>query len=131
MIDPDFELTPIERSDLAMMFYGKGWQVAHKICLAVVEQFRVDLDNADHSNPKDVMAKHSLSRSASVVVNKLITRIASESALVGEMRKSSEPQESAPNLEMDEIARMTDGLPNLLGDVTYIAEDEDDTEESR
>jgi hypothetical protein len=58
MIDPDFELTPVERSDLAMMYNSKGWQVVHKICLSVVEQFRVDLDNADHANPKDVMAKH-------------------------------------------------------------------------
>ena len=131
MVDPEFELTPVERSDLAMMFHGKGWQVAHKICLAIVEQFRVDLDNADHSNPKDVMAKHSLSRSASVVVGVLVKRIASEAILLGEMKKSSEPQESALNLEMDEIERMTEGLPNLLGDVTYIAEDEDDTEESR
>jgi hypothetical protein len=98
--------------------------------LSVVEQFRVDLDNADHSNPKDVMAKHSLSRSASVVVTKLLTRVASEAALVGEMKKSAEPQESASGLEMDEIERMTQGLPNLLGDVAYI-EDDDDLEEGR
>ena len=130
MIDPEFDLTPVERSDLAMTFYSKGWQVVHKICLSVVEQFRVDLDNADHSNPKDVMAKHSLSRSASVVVTKLLTRVASEAAMVGEMKKSAEPQESASGLEMDEIERMTQGIPNLLGDVAYIEED-DDLEEGR
>ena len=130
MVDPELELTPVERSDLAMVYYSKGWQVVHRLCLAVVEQFRVDLDNADHSNPKDVMAKHSLSRSASVVVTKLLTRVASEAALVGEMKKSAEPQESASGLEMDEIERMTQGLPNLLGDVAYI-EDDDDLEEGR
>jgi hypothetical protein len=129
MIDPDFELTPVERSDLAMMYNSKGWQVVHKICLSVVEQFRVDLDNADHSNPKDVMAKHSLSRSASVVVTQLLTRVGSECALLGEMRKTK-PQESALGLEMDEIEHMTAGLPNLLGDVAYIEED-DDLEEGR
>jgi len=129
MIDPDFELTPVERSDLAMMYNSKGWQVVHKICLSVVEQFRVDLDNADHSNPKDVMAKHSLSRSASVVVTQLLTRVGSECALLEEMRKTK-PQESALGLEMDEIEHMTAGLPNLLGDVAYIEED-DDLEEGR
>lgn len=130
MIDPDFDLTPVERSDLAMIYHSKGWQVVHKICLAVVEQFRVDLDNADHSNPKDVMAKHALSRSASVVVTQLLTRVGSEAALLGEIRKNAEPQESAPGVEMDDIERMTEGLPNLLGDVAYIAED-DDAEEGR
>ena len=129
MIDPDFELTPVERSDLAMMYNSKGWQVVHKICLSVVEQFRVDLDNADHANPKDVMAKHSLARSASVVVTQLLTRVGSECALLGEMRKTK-PQESALGLEMDEIEHMTAGLPNLLGDVAYIEED-DDLEEGR
>jgi hypothetical protein len=129
MIDPEFELTPVERSELAMIYHSKGWHVVHKICLAVVEQFRVDLDNADHSNPKDVMAKHSLSRSASVVVTQLLTRVGSEAAFLGETRKTK-PQESAPGVEMDDIERMTNGLPNLLGDVTYIAED-DDLEEGR
>lgn len=129
MIDPEFELTPVERSDLAMTYNSKGWQVVHKICLAVVEQFRVDLDNADHANPKDVMAKHSLSRSASVVVTQLLNRVGSECSLLGEMRKTK-PQESALGLEMDEIEHMTAGLPNLLGDVAYIEED-DDLEEGR
>jgi hypothetical protein len=50
--------------------------------------------------------------------------------MVGEMKKSAEPQESASGLEMDEIERMTQGLPNLLGDVAYI-EDDDDLEEGR
>lgn len=130
MIDPDFDLTPVERSDLAMVFGSKGWQVVHKICLAIVEQFRVDLDNADPSNRNEVMAKHSLSKAASVVVDKLVQRIASEAAIFGEIRKNSAPQESAIDLEMDDIKSMTEGLPNLLGDVAYIAE-EDDFEEGR
>lgn len=131
MVDPDLELTPTERSDLAMLFQSKGWQVVNKLLLAVVEQFRVDLDNANHSDPKDVMAKHSLSKSAGVVVTKIITRITQEVAAQTEARsRGGEPQEAAPGLEMDEIEQMTSGLPNLLGDVNYIAE-EDDLEESR
>lgn len=129
MVDPDLELTAVERSDLAMTVHSKGWQVVNKLLLAVVEQFRVDLDNADHSNPKEVLGKHSLSKSAGIVVTKIITRVSNEVAAQVEARKS-EPQESAPGLEMDEIAQMTDGLPNLLGDVTYISED-DDLEEGR
>lgn len=129
MVDPDLELTAVQRSDLAMTFHSKGWQVVNLLLLAVVEQFRVDLDNANHSDPKDVMAKHSLSKSAGVVVTKIITRINNEVGLTQDARKT-EPQDSAPGLEMDDIQRATDGLPNLLGDVTYIAE-EDETEETR
>lgn len=124
MVDPEFDLTPVERSDLAMTFNSKGWQVAHKICLAVVEEFRVDLDNANPANRDDVMAKHALSKAASVAVSKIITRIASEAALLRDIKNSATPQESATNLEMDDIERMTENLPNLLGDVTYISEDE-------
>jgi hypothetical protein len=131
MVDPDVELTAVERSDLAMTVHSKGWQVVHKLLLAVVEQFRVDLDNADHSNPKEVLGKHSLSKSAGVVVTKILTRVSNEVAVQAESKKIGEPQDSAPGLEMDEIAQMTEGLPNLLGDVTYISEDDDDLEEGR
>jgi len=127
MVDPDLELTAVERSDLAMTVHSKGWQVVNKLLMAVVEQFRVDLDNADHANPKEVLARHSLSRSAGVVVTKILTRISNEVAVQQELKKSG-PQESAPGLEMDEIAQMTEGLPNLLGDVTYISEDDDELE---
>lgn len=132
MVDPDLELTPTERSDLAMTFHSKGWQVVNKLLLAMVEQFRVDLDNADHSNPKDVMAKHSLSRSAGIVVTQLIHRINNEVGMQVEanLRRKNGPEESAPGLQMDDLAQATEHLPNLLGDVNYIAE-EDSLEEGR
>lgn len=129
MVDPDLELTAVQRSDLAMTFHSKGWVVVNLLLMAVVEQFRVDLDNANHSDPKDVMAKHSLSKSAGVVVTKIIHRITNEVGVLQDARKTG-PQDSAPGLEMDDITAATDGLPNLLGDVTYIAE-EDETEETR
>jgi hypothetical protein len=130
MVDPDLELTPTERSDLAMMFQSKGWQVVLKLFRIIVEQFRVDLDNADHANPKDVLAKHALSRAAGSVVTIIIHRIAQEVAILQELRSRQgspeNPHESATGLEMDVISQATEDLPNLLGDVTYIAEDDDD-----
>jgi hypothetical protein len=130
MVDPDLELTPTERSDLAMMFQSKGWQVVLKLFRIIVEQFRVDLDNADHANPKDVLAKHALSRAAGTVVTIIIHRIAQEVASLQEARSRQgspeNPQESAPGLEMDAIEHAVEGLPNLLGDVTYISEEDDD-----
>ena len=130
MVDPDLQLSPQERSELAMLFRSKGWAVLVKLLRAIVEQFRVDLDNADHSNPKDAMAKHSLSRSAGMVVTLILTRIAQEAslqqAISAQEGTAGNPEVSAPGLEMDNIAEAVKDLPNLLGDVTYIAEDDDE-----
>jgi hypothetical protein len=130
MVDPDLELTPTERSDLAMMFQSKGWQVVMKLFRIIVEQFRVDLDNADHANPKDVLAKHALSRAAGSVVTIIIHRITQEVAILQEARSRQgtpdNPQDSAPGLSMDAVEQAVEDLPNLLGDVTYIAEEDDD-----
>lgn len=130
MVDPDLLLTPLQRSELAMTVHSKGWEVVDLLLKAVVEQFRVDLDNANHADPKDVMAKHALSRAAGVVVTTLIHRIANEVALFQDTREANGLHESAPGLEMDDLAAATENLPNLLGDVNYIAE-EDDLEEGR
>jgi hypothetical protein len=126
MVDPELELTALQRSDLAQTFHSKGWAVVDLLLKVIVEEFRVDLDNANHADPKDVMSKHSLSRSAGVVVTKLIHRIANEVGMYQDSRKEATPQDAAPGLEMDDIAAATDHLPNLLGDVTYIAEDDDE-----
>jgi hypothetical protein len=130
MVDPELELSQVQRSNLAMTFHSKGWEVVDLLFKAIVEQFRVDLDNANHADPKDVMAKHALSKASGQVVTAIIHRIANEVAFQQENRKKGEAQEAAPGLDMDDLAAATDGLPNLLGDVNYIAE-EDDSEEGR
>jgi hypothetical protein len=130
MVDPELELNAVQRSDLAMTYHSKGWNVVDLLFKIIVEEFRVELDNANHADPKDVMAKHALSRAAGVVVTKIVHRIANEVAFQQEARKNGEPQEAAPGLEMDDIAAATEHLPNLLGDVNYIAE-EDSLEEGR
>ena len=130
MVDPELALTSVQRSDLAMTYHSKGWAVVDLLFKVIIEEFRVDLDNANHADPKDVMAKHALSRAAGVAITKIIHRIANEVSFQQEARKNGEPQDSAPGLEMDDIAAATDGLPNLLGDVTYVAE-EDEAEETR
>ena len=128
MTDPEMELTAVQRSDLAMTYHSKGWAVVGLLLKIIVEEARLDLDNV--TDAKEVIAKHALSRATGVVVTKLIHRITNEVAFAQDSRRSNEPQDSAPGLEMDDIAAATDGLPNLLGDVTYIAE-EDDSEEGR
>ena len=124
MIDPDLELTSLQRSELAQTVHSKGWAVVDLLLKAIVEQFRVDLDNANHADPKEVMAKHSLSRSAGVIVTKLLQRVNNETGLYQDALKEG-PQEAAPGLEMDDLAAATEYLPNLLGDVNYIAEEDD------
>jgi hypothetical protein len=129
MVDPEMELTAVQRSNLAMTYHSKGWAVVDLLLKIIVEEARLDLDNV--TDAKEVIAKHALSRATGVVVTKLIHRITNEVAFAQDSRRSNEPQDSAPGLEMDDIAAATDGLPNLLGDVTYIAEDEDSLEEGR
>ena len=126
LTDPDLELTAIQRSELAMTYHSKGWAVVELLLKAFVEQFRVDLDNANHADPKDVMAKHALSRAAGVVVTQILHRISNETGMYEDARKDGEPLVAAPGLDMGDLAEATEGLPNLLGDVTYVAEDDDE-----
>jgi len=123
MIDPEVELDQLERTDLVMMYNSKGWQVfQNKIMLSIVEQFRVDLDNADPAKPNEVMAKHALSRAAGIVYTKILTRVVNE-VMQNVESKKTDPQESAPGVDMDDIESATKDMPNLLGDVPFIAED--------
>ncbi len=127
MTDPELDLDGVERADLAMMYSGKGWPVLLKLLRAIVEQFRVDLDNANPASASEVMAKHSLSKAAGRIYTILLNRVSAEVTMFGEFQKKS-PQEGAPGLELDDIEEATANLPNLLGDVNYV---EEDSEEGR
>ena len=123
MVDPDIQLTQMQRTDLAMMYHSKGWDVFAKTILpSIVEQFRVDLDNTDPAKTADVIAKHSLSRSASVVTALILQRMLQEAMSYEEVKNRNVPVEGAPGLDLDDLAASVDHLPNLLGDVNFIAE---------
>jgi len=126
MIDPETELDSMERSDLAQVFNGKGWGVIVKILRIIVEEARVAVDNAQKD--EDVLSAQKLSRASGIIVTKFLTRVSNEVAASFEAKKT-QPQESAPGLEMDDIEYVVKDLPNLLGEV-YITED-DDLEEGR
>jgi len=119
--DPDTELTTIQRSDLAMLVTSNGYPVIRQILIFIVAQFRVDLDNADQANPADVLAKHALSRAASVVAAKFIARIEGEVNMQREIQKASSPD--SPTIPLDDLSTIVEELPNLLGDVHYVEED--------
>lgn len=126
MIDPEMELTAIERGDLAMVFHSKGWPVLQKLLLVLVEDARVAVDNAQKD--EDVLRAQKMSRATGIVVTKFIERVTQEVGMFADTKKNREPQEGAPGLEMDDIDGAVKNLPNLLGEA-YITED--DSEEGR
>ena len=121
MIDPEMELTAIERSDLSMLYHSKGWPVVEKLLRVIVEEARVNVDNC--MKDEDVLAMHKLSRASGVVVTKFLTRVQTEVGIHVDIKKNAEPIEGAPGLEMDDISAAVENLPNLLGEA-YISEDD-------
>ena len=117
MLDPQFELDSVEQSELAAVCGMPGFKVILKIMQAAVEQARVDLDNADASRPQDVMAKHALSKATGVSVTRIIDRINIEVSQFKDRPLASDAPKDETELAMDDIVRITEHMPNLLGDV--------------
>lgn len=126
MIDPEMELSAIERGDLSLIYHSKGWPVVEKMLRVIVEEARVAVDNC--VKDEEVLAMQKYSRASGVVVTKFLTRVQQEVGLHVDLKKDGAPVEGAPGLELDNIASAVADLPNLLGDA-YIVED--DTEEGR
>jgi len=110
----------MERSDLAVTASSNGYPVIKKLLKIIVDEFRDELDNA--TTNAEVVRIHALSKSAGIVRNAFLKRVELELTTQRESRPPEAPQESAPGIDMDDIERITENLPNLLGDVTYIEE---------
>ena len=124
MIDPDFELDGNEQSELAQTVATPGFKVILKIMQAAVAQARVDLDNADVSKPSEVMGKHALSKATGVAVTRIVTFINTEVSQFNDKPRASDAPKDDTELAMDDITRITESMPNLLGDVTLIQEED-------
>lgn len=117
MIDPECELDGTEQSELASVRGMQGWKVVQKVMRIVVEQARVDLDNADPARPAEVTAKHALSRATAVAVTRITDRINIEVSQFHGRPKASDQPTDETELAMDDIERITETMPNLLGEV--------------
>ena len=90
---------------------------------AAVAQARVDLDNADVSKPQEVMGKHALSKATGVAITRIITRINTEVSQFNDRPKASDTPKDETELAMDDITRITENMPNLLGEALIQEED--------
>jgi hypothetical protein len=117
MIDPGFELDSVEQSELEAIYGMPGFKVLLKVMQAAVEQARVDLDNADATRPQEVMAKHALSKATGVAVTRIMDRVNIEVSQFKDRPLASDAPKDETELAMDDIARITEHMPNLLGDV--------------
>jgi hypothetical protein len=108
-----------ERGALAGIIRHPGFEAAKKLAVSVVEQFRVDLDNANPADTKEVIAKHALSRAAGVFYTRWMQRVhdAVERAetIPDSPANAVDPTEGV--LQMDELSALTGNLPNFFGDV--------------
>ena len=109
---------------MSQTFASPGFKVIVKIMQAAVAQARVDLDNADVSKPSEVMGKHALSKATGVAVTRIIARINAEVSQFNDKPRASDAPKDDTELEMDDITRITENMPNLLGDVTLIQEED-------
>ena len=100
-----------------------GFKVVEKIMQAAVAQARVDLDNADVSKPQEVMGKHALSKATGVAITRIITRINTEVSQFNDRPKASDTPKDETELAMDDITRITENMPNLLGEALIQEED--------
>jgi hypothetical protein len=89
---------------------------------SVLETFRVDLDNADHAKPDEVLAKHALSKAAGIYYTRLVDRL---NLLLRESSEvaaaiTADPQADITEgvVDLDDIKRVTENMPNFFGDVT-------------
>jgi len=124
MVDPELSLDAVERGELANLVSSQGFKVLLKLALSVVEEFRTDLDNADPAKPQEVMAKHALSKAASVFHTRLINRINNEvSQFMDAPKKSDRPVDLTEGmLDMGEISEAVSEYPNFFGE-PFVIED--------
>jgi len=56
MVGPDYKISEAERTHLVGLSTQPGFQVLLNICEATVEQFKVDMINADCTNTAEVLS---------------------------------------------------------------------------
>jgi hypothetical protein len=119
-------LDNMERSDLAMAVAEKGFPVVKKLLDFIVDDYREELDAA--TTDAEIVRIHALSKSAGIIRAALLKRIAIEVAQHQEAHPSTEKRaDTGEGIDMDDIERLTEHMPNLLGDVHYAESGEEET----
>ena len=119
LIDPELQLTPEQRGDFMQIVHSRGFAIIQLLMQSIVEQARVDLDNANPANPAEVMSKHAISRASGIVYTKFMERVNQEVRASDEMaqRIPYKPGEDVTQvLGMDSIEQITENFPNFFGD---------------
>ena len=76
-------LNEANRGHLIALLGMPGFEVLQQILEEEVEQFKVDMINANPSNTQDILAKHALAKAAAVYYTKVIDRLNHEKLMFG------------------------------------------------
>lgn len=77
-LDPDMQLEDSERADIVSILETPGWFAVRKLMEIEIRKFDLALKNADPADQKDVLAKHVLSKAASMFYAQIINRLNTE-----------------------------------------------------
>jgi hypothetical protein len=78
MVGPEYKLNNTERGHLIALGQMPGFQVMVNIFESEVEQFKVDMLNANPKDIEDIRAKHNLALAAAVFWKRVANRINKE-----------------------------------------------------
>lgn len=118
MIDPDFEITDIERAHLATLTTTDGFKVLQKILEAEVSRFNLALLNTRATNQAEVLSAHNLAQAAAQFYQGVVDRLNKEKLLYEHMpRKNDKPVDATEGLiDLGEVVEQLKDVPNLLGE---------------
>lgn len=92
MVGPDYKISEAERTHLVGLSTQPGFQVLLNICEATVEQFKVDMINADCTNTAEVLSKHNLAKAAAMFWARVANRVNTEQQIYLGQKQSAEIQ---------------------------------------
>jgi hypothetical protein len=81
MIGPEYALSDVERGYLIALRQMPGFQIMINICESEVEQFKVDMLNADPKDIEDIRSKHHLALAAAIFWKRVAKRINHEETI--------------------------------------------------
>jgi hypothetical protein len=79
----EYQISDVERGHLIALGQLPGFQVLINICESEVEQFKVDMINANPTDIEDIRSKHNLALAAATFWKRVAKRINHEQAIFG------------------------------------------------
>jgi hypothetical protein len=81
MVDPELQLSHVQRSHLQVLVTSEGWRILQNMMEAEVERFKVALINVKAGDTAALVENHAMTKAAAMFTVGLINRINDELAL--------------------------------------------------